>query len=149
MEGENMKRQFLILVAIAAFATTLTTNALGQTGKIVKVNVTFDFQIGERLYPAGEYRIESASRQSDNILVIRSVTDARRNELFAANHSIGDKGQTPRLVFEKYGENYVLTAIFLDNDQWGYAIRRPRRQRENEQNLALASLKTMEVRLAK
>jgi hypothetical protein len=144
-----MKRQFLILVAIAAFATALTTNAFGQSRKTATANIKFDFQIGERMYPAGEYRIESASRQSDNILVIRSVADASRNELLAGNHSIGDKGQTPRFVFQKYGENYVLTGIFLDTDQWSYAIRRSRRQRENEQNLALASPKTMEARLAK
>lgn len=144
-----MKRQFLILVAIAAFATALTTNAFGQSRKTVTANIKFDFQLGERLYPAGEYRIESASRQSDNVLVIRSVADASTNELFAANHAIGDNGQTPRLVFERHGENYVLTGVFLDTDQWGYAVRRSRRQRDSEPNLALASLKTTEVRLAK
>jgi hypothetical protein len=63
-----MKRQFLILIAVAAFATGLTTNAFGQAGKTVRANVKFDFQIGDRLYPAGEYRIESMSRESDNIL---------------------------------------------------------------------------------
>lgn len=144
-----MKRQFLILVAIAAFATALTTNAFGQSPKTATANIKFDFQIGARMYPAGEYRIESVSRQSDNVLVIRSVDDASRNQLFVTNHSIGDKGQMPRLVFQKYGENYVLTGIFLDTGQWGYTIHRSRRQRESEQNLALASLKTIEIRLAK
>lgn len=136
-----MKRQFLVFIAVAAFAAALTTNAFGQTGDTVKVNIKFDFQIGERMYPAGEYRIESMSRQSDNILVIRSVGDAKSNGIFVADHAIGGKEQTPRLVFQKYGENYVLTRIFLDTDQWGYAIRRSRRQRESEQNLALAPLK--------
>jgi len=144
-----MKRQFLVLIAIAAFATALTTNAFGQTGKTVRANVEFDFQIGERMYPAGEYRIESISQQSDSILQIRSLGDGNKNELFVANHSIGGKGQTPRLIFQKYGENYVLTKIFLDTDQWGYSIRPSRRQRESDQNLALASLETIEVRLAK
>lgn len=48
-EGEKMKRQFLILIALATFATVVTTNAFGQTGKTVKANVKFDFQIGERI----------------------------------------------------------------------------------------------------
>ncbi|MFS8087253.1 MAG: hypothetical protein ACMG6H_16590 [Acidobacteriota bacterium] len=143
-----MKRQFLILIAIAAFATTLTANALGQTGKAVKANVKFDFNVGERTFPAGEYRIESISLQNDNILEIRSVRDLSKIEIIVANHLTGQK-QMPRLVFQKYGEDYFLTSIFLDTDQWGYSIRPSRRQHESEKNLALASLKTAEVRLAK
>ncbi len=144
-----MKRQFLILIAIAAFATALTTNAFGQTGKAVKANVKFDFQIGERIYPAGEYRIESISRHSDNILLISSVGDANKKQIIVANHSSAGERQTPKLVFQKYGENYFLTEIFFDTVQSGYSIRPSRRQRESEKNLALASPETIEVRLAK
>jgi len=144
-----MKRQFLILIAIAALAAALPTNAFGQTGKTVKANVKFDFQIGERIYPAGEYRIESISRLNDNILQIRSVGDVNKNQMFVANYSIGGIGKTPRLVFQKSGKNYFLTKVFLDTDQWGYSIRPSRRQREREKNLALASLETIEVRLTK
>lgn len=144
-----MKKQFLILIAIAAFTTFLTTNAYGQTGKTASANVTFDFQIGDRLYPAGNYRIESISRQSDNILRIRSLGGANKNQLIVTTLSNAGKGQTPRLVFHKYGETYFLSEIFLDTEKWGYSIRPSRRQRENGKTLALASLKTIEVRLAK
>lgn len=143
-----MKRQFFILIAIAAFAAALTTNAFGQTGKTVKASVEFDFQIGERIYPAGEYLFEQISRQSDNILQIRSVGDADKKQIIVANLSNAGSRQSPKLVFRRCGENYFLTKIFLDTEQWGYAIRPSRRQRESEKNLALASLETIEVRLA-
>ncbi len=122
-----MKRQFLILIAIAAFATALTTNAFGQTGNTVRANVKFDFQIDDRIYPAGEYWVESIS-QSNNLLRIRSVSDVNKQQFIVANHSKVGKRQTPKLVFQKSGENYFLTKIFL--------------------NLALASRETIEVRLA-
>ena len=144
-----MKKQFLVLIAIAAFTTVLTTNAFGQAGKTANANVTFDFQIGDRLYPAGNYRIESMNRQSDNILRIRSIGDANKNQMIVATLANAGKGQTPRLVFRKYGETYFLSEIFLDTEQWGYSIRPSRRQRENEKSLALASLETVEVRLGK
>ena len=131
-----MKRQFLVLIAIAAFATALSTNAFGQTGKTVKANVQFDFQIGERMYPAGEYRIESISFQSDNVLQIRSVGDANKKQIFLANYSNAGKRRTPKLVFKQYGGNYFLTEIFLDSGQWGYSIPPSRRQRDSEQHLA-------------
>lgn len=131
-----MKRQFLMLIAIAAFATALTTTASGQTGKTLKANVTFNFQIGDRIYPAGKYLIESSTGQSDNILQIRSLGDANTNQLILANSSNAVKTQTPKLVFQKYGERYFLTHIFFGSEQWGYSIIPSRGQRESERLLA-------------
>jgi hypothetical protein len=127
-----MKRQFLLLLAIAVFATALTTNASAQTTKTLRANVKFDFQIGDRIYPAGEYRIDSIS--TDRILQIRSVGVANRTQLILANHSNAGKGQTPKLVFQKYGERYFLSQILL-NSEWAYSITPARCQRESEKNL--------------
>jgi hypothetical protein len=140
-----MKRQFLILIAIAAFVIALPTNAFGQTA-VVKANVRFDFQIGERTYPAGEYRI---SIGSDNFIRITSVSDASNSQFLPANHSNGGKEQRSRLVFSKYGEDYFLTEIVLDCQQWDYLIPASRRQRDSEKHLASHITRKTEVRLAK
>lgn len=131
-----MKRHALILIAIAAFTTALTTHAYGQTGKTVRTNVKFDFQIGDRIFPAGEYQIESISRHPDIVLQIRSLRDANKTELIVTHPSNAARTQTPKLIFQKYGESYFLTEIFLDSGQWGYSIRPSRHQRESEKNLA-------------
>jgi len=127
-----MKRQFLLLLAIAVFSTALTTNASAQTAKTLRANVKFDFQIGDRIYPAGAYRIELIS--SDNILLITSASDTNKNQIILARYSNGSKGQMPKLVFQKYGENYFLSQIFFR--EWAYSIRPSRRQRESETTLA-------------
>ena len=144
-----MKRRILMLIAVAAFATALSTNAFGQTGNTVKADITFDFRIGERIYPAGEYRIGSISSLSGSLLQISSVRDVNKTQFLIANHSDAGKRQTPKLVFQKYGGNYFLTKIVLDSGGWGYSSRPSRRQREGEKNLALASLETIEVSLAR
>ncbi len=102
----------------------------------MRANVKFDFQIGDRIYPAGDYRIESISWQNDNLLQIRRLGDATKSQIFLANYSTAGKRQTPKLVFEKYGRSYFLTQIFLDSEQWGYSIQPSRRQRESEKQLA-------------
>lgn len=137
-----MKRQFLLLIAIAVFAAAFTTSASGQSVKTVKVNVMFDFKIGDRTYPAGEYRIQSIGNQPDNILQIRSVSDAAKSQFIATNHSTSVIRQAPKLVFEKYGENYFLTDIVLESGQWGYSVRASRPQRDSEKQLAARILKT-------
>jgi len=132
-----MKRQFLLLIAIAVLGTAFTTNASGQTGKTVRANVKFDFQIGDRLYPAGEYWIESITWHS-NVLRIRKVSDRNKTAFILANQSNAGarKGQTPRLVFLTNGKDYFLTEIFLDTHQWGYSIHPLHLQRESEKHLA-------------
>jgi hypothetical protein len=144
-----MKRQYLILIALVTFTAALTTNTFGQTGKTVKAIVSFDFQIGEHNFPAGEYLIEQVSRQSDNILQVRSIGDTHTKQIIVANHSNAGRRQLPKLVFQKSGENYFLTKIYLDAEQWGYAIRPSRIQHESEKAQAIASLETVEVRLTK
>ena len=137
-----MKKQFLILVAIAVFATALTTTASGQTGRTIRVDVNFDFQIGDRTFPAGEYRIEPISSQTNNILQISSMADASIRQFIVANHSANAKTQAAKLVFQKFGENYFLRSIVLESEQWGYSIRASRRQRESEnRRLAAAGLR--------
>ena len=126
-----------MLAAITALTAGLTANAFGQANNTVKANVKFDFQIGDRPYPAGKYRITSISTQSENILQIISLGAGNKNEIIVATHSnAGPAQQTPRLVFQQYGEDYFLTEIVLNSDQWGFSIQPSRRQRESEKNLA-------------
>lgn len=131
-----MKRQFLLVIAITVFASAFATNASAQSVKTVRVNVMFDFQIGDHTYPAGEYRIQSIGNQPDNILQIRSVSGANESQFIATSHSRTALPRVPKLVFEKYGENYFLTDIVLESGQWGYSIRASRPQRESERQLA-------------
>jgi hypothetical protein len=53
------------------------------------------------------------------------------------------------LVFYKYGEDYFLTEIVLDSQQWDYSISPSRRQRDSEKQLASRITPKIEVRLAK
>jgi hypothetical protein len=145
-----MKRQFLLLFAIAAFATALTANASGQTRKTTRTNVEFDFQIGDRIYPAGQYQIESISDQSNNLLRITNVSNAKKTQVILANHSqLATRTQTPKLVFLKDGERCFLTQMFLESGESGYSITPSRRQRESEKDPASRIARKTEVRLPK
>ena len=143
-----MKRQFLILIAIAAFATALTTNASGQTRKTTRTNVEFDFQIGDRIYPAGQYQIESISDKG-HLLRISNVSNAKKTQIILANLQLATRTQRPKLVFLKDGEGCFLTQIFLESGEWGYSIIPSRRQRDSEKHLASRITRRTEARLAK
>jgi hypothetical protein len=119
-----MKKHLLILCAMAVFVTALATTTYAQTSKTLRVNVQFDFRIGDRIYPAGEYRIETLSSQADNVMVIRNVNDPDKTQIILAEPLDTHKsGRGPTLAFVRDGELYFLNQIFFDSGSWGYSIR--------------------------
>ena len=134
-----MKRQFLLLIAIAVFATAFTTNASGQTGKTVRANVKFDFQIGDRLYPAGNIGLNQSPAEP-TFCESESVKrrEAKRNSIRAnqSNAGAAGKGQTPRLVFLKIRRELFSDPNFSRYRTMGLFDSPFALQRESEKNLA-------------
>ena len=131
-----MKRPFLILFATAVFVTALAATTMGQTGETLRVNVKFDFRIGDRIYPAGEYRIESLSSAADNVIVIRNVNDRDSTRFIMADHLDVQKARGPKVAFLRDGDSFSLMQIFFDSGRWGYSVPASRHQRGSEKDLA-------------
>ena len=138
-----MKKQFLGLIAIIGFLTFLMADVSAQTGKSARVNVKFDFQVGEKTYPAGEYIVESISSANDNLLQVRSAAKGKR-QLIIANILNTGKIEQPKLVFQKNGKEVFLSQIFLTNSKWGFALKPSAKQAKYS---ASAETETLEVRL--
>lgn len=143
-----MKNHLLWIIAIIVLLNVWTAGEVSaQSLKAAKVKIGFDFQIGDKKYPAGDYIVESVSRTNDNLLQI-SNTNGKNKKLIVANLSNAGKREEPKLVFQRHGENLFLTKIFLDGTDWGYALRPSRKQRESEKNLASAPTQIVEVSLS-
>lgn len=113
-----------------------------QSLKATRVEVKFDFRVGDKIYPAGIYTFESVSQSNENILRLGNG-QKENSRLIITNLSYADKAQSPKLVFRQVGEDFYLTKIFLANGNWGFSVRPSRRQAENDKKLA--STKFVEV----
>lgn len=131
-----MKKYLLTFIAALIFLNVSGANDVSaQSLKHIKVEVEFDFRVGDKIYPAGVYRLESVSQSGDNVLRLSNV-EKEGQQLIVANLSYADKEQSPKLVFRQIGEEYYLTNIFLTDGNWGFSVRPSRRQRESGKNLA-------------
>lgn len=136
-----MKKQFLNFIAVIAFFTIAA--AVSAAAQTVKIDIKFDFQVGEKVYPAGEYIIEKVNRQSNNALQIRNYAAGKeKTQLIAARAANAGKMIKPKLVFESDGKNFYLTEIFFDETGWGFSLPTAPRQEGN-----LAESKRVEVAL--
>ncbi|SRR6266567_313748 len=89
-----------------------TTGALAQQPAL-KVTVPFDFTVGNKLLPAGQYSIHSPM---PGIIVVQS-TDRQYNTSIVATHGNGESSDGSKVVFDVYGRQYFLHRILCPTSQ--------------------------------
>jgi hypothetical protein len=111
-----MKNQAHKIVAILGIFLGLAAAAgvHAQTPSRVEVNIPFEFSAGKTTLRPGVYSI---SRMSGNLLRLRNI-DGQSTVILNApvTHNSTDSATGERLVFNKYGDQYFLSQIWLSVD---------------------------------
>ena len=92
-------------VLLAAASTT----AVPFTFKI-QAKIPFDFQIGSKKFPKGEYTIESSTGTS-GLMLIRSVKGKKAINFNAVPDKQTEKPKS-KLSFRRYGDQYFLRKVW-------------------------------------
>ena len=89
----------------------------------IECAIPFSFVVNSRTLPPGNYRV---SEMSAGVLYLRDLVHGA----FAVNSPVNDAaGRRPRLVFHRYGEEYVLRQVWTTSTL-GRELPEPRRERE-------------------
>lgn len=110
-----MKNQIYRAIAILGiFFGLAVAGVQAQTPSMVEVNIPFEFSAGKTTLKPGVYTIK---RMSENLVTLRNVDNKSSVILNApVNLSSTDPEATERLIFNKYGDQYVLAQIWLSAD---------------------------------
>jgi hypothetical protein len=110
-----MKQQIFKLTAIfAIFLGLAVTGVQAQAPSKVEVNIPFEFSAGKTTLQPGVYSIK---RMSGNNMTLRSAVGKSAVILNAPlNLTSTDPESVERLVFNKYGDQYYLSQIWLTAD---------------------------------
>lgn len=101
----------LLTVAVALVSAVTSANAQSQSSA-VRANIPFDFMVGSKALPAGQYICRRVTDTNDAMLQITSV-DGHESAV-RLTQSAGTTAQqtTARLVFHGYGDRYFLTQVW-------------------------------------
>jgi hypothetical protein len=86
--------------------------------------VPFSFKVGNKVLPAGEYKITA-----DNEVIRVQQINGKENAVSltqrtrGANHNLSEG----RLTFRRYGDQYYLSQVWLP-DSLGRELKKPRRE---------------------
>lgn len=98
---------------------SLTMVAHAQSTATIAVNIPFEFNFGDQVFPAGSY---SLVQPLQHILVLRDS----RGQAIAQTITTGVDALTPasqtELKFETYGGRHILTEVWLNQDSSGQRL---------------------------
>jgi len=97
----------------------------------VEANITFAFMVGDAKLPAGKYEIKTLDDNSPNILELRSA-DGRTSVVFDTEDAQtgGDQiANKTELVFDKVGDQYFLSQIWVEGSATGNELTKSRMEK--------------------
>jgi hypothetical protein len=119
------KHAYRVLIALTLFAVLMVPATQAQS--IWKAEIPFDFAVGNKWLPAGEYQVE---RRSQRVMLIQS-TDARSSALaMTIEVHAGKTSDVTKLVFNRYGDQYFLSKIWTRSSDTGRELTKSRLERE-------------------
>ena len=128
-----MKTQFVSTVALTLAAAA---GLYAQNSTPVSATVPFDFIVGKYLLPAGDYSVQQASA---GMTVIRSAD--RKTNLTIMTHTARSviRQEQTRLVFNRYGNEYFLSKVWIEGSEAGTEARPNKRENELRAGRAVAT----------
>lgn len=142
MRNRNLKALsitglFLMLAAVSVQAQTGSSR--------VEANVPFDFVAGESKFRAGEY---SVKRIGKNALLLSSA-DQQTRVIVQAPETVSQprRDTPPRLVFHRYGHEYFLAQVWLNQGADGQGLYPSKAERRRAEQLAKNNAKPRDVEI--
>ena len=143
-----MKRHLNIPMAIMVLVGALIVGAHAQSSSAQKViaNIPFEFNVGERLLPAGKYTITVTNPSSDRkILQIRSL-DGRASAMLLTTSVLGNAADNAKLVFHRYADRYFFAQAHMAGDSTSLAAMKSKAERAEGQTIAKAQKTVVVIR---
>ena len=118
-----MRTQILKGIATASVLGAMLVGSGNAQAADVKAKVPFSFAVNKKILPPGPYSVTSTGVSTLMVVGLGdgAVTGAQRTESRQAD--------TPKLVFHRYGSEYILREVWTGGGV-GRLLPEPRRERE-------------------
>ncbi len=132
MTKQILKGFTMLALIVGLSFVSAVVSAKGQSTQAV-AKVPFEFIVGEKTLPSGQYTVRAASDTNKATLMIIGKSSAVRltNQIEAKTN----KTQA-RLVFHRYGERYFLSEVWMGGDSTGRHLLQSRQERSIGRELA-------------
>jgi hypothetical protein len=127
------KYAYQVLTALTLVAWLMVPATHAQS-IMLKADIPFNFVVGDTQLPSGEYHVKKLQQG-----VVQLQGKATRSSAIVMTTGVqaGKTSDVGKLVFNRYGDNYFLSAIWEASSITGRQLRKSRLEREVAVNFAL------------
>ena len=119
-------------VLFALTVLVMATAAQAQQTNL-KADIPFDFVVGDRTYPAGEYALKSMT-MSDVVIRIDNTKEDLIGNIISNQCTSAKPATDSKLIFHRMGDHYFLYQIWVAGNSSGRQFTKSREEVELAQN---------------
>ena len=127
------KKSGTFLGILGCFALLAMPNAYAQSEEKVTASIPFEFTAGGSMLPAGEYTISRVAN-APGMLLIRSEDNHTARFFGVENAYVHQTPDRTELVFNEVGDKYFLSQVWVEGEDLGRELPKPRAERELERS---------------
>jgi len=135
MKRKVIKRLTMLSLVSMFSLCAAVASANAQLSTPIRAKIPFDFTVGDKKLPAGEYTFSRLSFLNTTTMLISSVDSSTH----LVQSTFGAQVLTPKnestLVFHKYGDQYFLEQIWTGGEQEGTQLPESRDERSTRRQL--------------
>ncbi|HEX6648124.1 MAG TPA: hypothetical protein VF075_01250 [Pyrinomonadaceae bacterium] len=121
-----------LVVGLALVATVVSANGQTKSPRLT-ANIPFDFIVGDKTLPSGEYVVSSAT---DDGAGVRISSHNGKSSAIRLSQAVPErtKSRNARMVFHRYGQQYFLAQVWSGSD-YGRALMQCNKERNLRREL--------------
>lgn len=142
-----MKRQVLMAFSLSLVIALAVTAVTAQSNShVMRITIPFEFNIGDKSLPPGEYIVRRSVSERPEMLTISSVDGGSGEYILTSPVQTTSRRAESMLVFRSYGARYFLAQIWTAGDRAGRELRKTSRERELAKNAVTRQTVTLAAR---
>jgi len=132
--------KLFLALCLVSLGATLTANAQIRSDATIIANIPYSFVVNNTTLPAGTYVITVVDSYASDltVLVIRSASGKTPVFFKTEPVTVSGSARQTELVFDKIGDTYFLSRVFLKGDEGGNQLLKSKIQRRLEENGSIA-----------
>lgn len=133
-----MKKQAYTVIAMMLLIGSMAVAAKAQNNghRQLRANIPFQFNVGNKVMPAGEYLVRSVSDGCSNVVLNIQSRDGKASAMLMMRSVEGKAPNSAKLMFNQYASQYFFAQIWVDGDNIGLEAPRSRTERIAQRELA-------------
>jgi hypothetical protein len=139
MKKELFRGLTMLTVIVALALASAAASAKAQSANKVVADIPFEFSVGYKAMPAGEYSVKAITSAGGGLLI--QSTDGKIAALRLSDETNRNKASHARLVFHRYGDRYFLAEVWNGIDNTGRQLVKSQEERAIQRELASTSSK--------